>query len=216
MEVLLISATEGEIAPLLHQLPLRNNRIRLSVLVSGAGMVPTTWQLTQRLLSSPPDLVIHAGIAGTFHRDWPLGTVVELDRDCFADTGAKDKEGNFLSMFDLGLWQKDSLPFRDGWLRTPERPEGIPATGLLQTTGITVNTVNGYQPDISAFEMRYRPDIETMEAAAVFYACIQLNIPLISVRAISNYVEPRNRAAWDIPLAVSQLNQFLVSYLEAW
>ncbi len=213
MEILLISATSGEIAPLLERLPLNTPHIRISSLITGAGMIPTTWQLAGRLHTARPDLVIHAGIGGSFKQEYPLGSVVELTRDCFADTGAKDKDGRFLSMFELGLWQKDEFPFQGGWLPIPII-SGIPETGLPRVSGITVNTVNGLQADIDAVIQAYNPDIETMEAAAVIYACLLAGIPVRSIRSVSNYVEPRNRAAWNIPLAVGRLNDFLIQYLE--
>lgn len=213
MEILLISATQGEIAPLLDRRPLNNPRVRISPLITGAGMVPTTWQLAGRLKLSKPDLVIHAGIGGSFKQEYPPGSVVELARDCFADTGARDKDGRFLSMFELGLWQKDEFPFLDGWLPVPSHL-GIPETELPRVSGITVSTVNGLQEDIDAVVQTYNPDVETMEAAAVIYACLLADIPVRSIRSISNYVEPRNRAAWDIPLAVVRLNNFLMAYLE--
>ncbi|HRR11988.1 MAG TPA: hypothetical protein P5139_08260, partial [Tenuifilum sp.] len=58
--------------------------------------------------------------------------------------------------------------------------------------------------------------IETMESAAVFYVCLKLGKPFFCLRAVSNYVEPRNRQNWKIDIAVQNLwNELvlLVSYL---
>jgi futalosine hydrolase len=52
---------------------------------------------------------------------------------------------------------------------------------------------------------KYDPDIETMEGAAFFYICARECIPFISVRAISNMVERRDRKKWNIPLAIDNL-----------
>ena len=41
--------------------------------------------------------------------------------------------------------------------------------------------------------------------AAFFQVCLQHAIPFAEIRAISNWVEPRNREAWDIPAALKQL-----------
>jgi futalosine hydrolase len=49
-----------------------------------------------------------------------------------------------------------------------------------------------------------------MEGAAFFYACRQFNIPCLQIRAVSNYVEKRNRDNWDIPLAIKNLNNFAI------
>jgi futalosine hydrolase len=52
-----------------------------------------------------------------------------------------------------------------------------------------------------------------MEGAAFFYACARVELASIQLRAISNWVEPRNRDAWNIPLAISNLNQSLAQLL---
>jgi len=48
-----------------------------------------------------------------------------------------------------------------------------------------------------------------MEGAAFFYVCQLQKIPHIQIRSISNYVEPRNRANWNISLAIKNLNEVL-------
>ena len=54
-----------------------------------------------------------------------------------------------------------------------------------------------------------------MEGAAFFYACLMMQVPFLEIRSISNHVEPRNRAAWDIPLAIGQLNEVLIGMLKS-
>jgi futalosine hydrolase len=53
---------------------------------------------------------------------------------------------------------------------------------------------------------RFDPDIETMEGASFFYICRRESIPFFAVRSISNRVERRNRASWNIPLALENLS----------
>jgi futalosine hydrolase len=53
-----------------------------------------------------------------------------------------------------------------------------------------------------------------MEGAAFFYACREAGVPCLQIRAVSNYVEKRNRDAWQIGLAVKNLNTFAVELLE--
>jgi len=48
--------------------------------------------------------------------------------------------------------------------------------------------------------------VESMEGAAFFMACEQFEIPCIQIRAISNKVEKRNTANWDLSLAIKNLN----------
>ena len=53
-----------------------------------------------------------------------------------------------------------------------------------------------------------------MEGAAVFYACKMNNVPCLQVRAISNYVEPRNKENWQINLAINNLNNWIINFIE--
>jgi futalosine hydrolase len=46
-----------------------------------------------------------------------------------------------------------------------------------------------------------------MEGLAFCYSCINDRTPFIQLRAISNRVEKRNKHAWNIPLALENLNR---------
>ena len=48
-----------------------------------------------------------------------------------------------------------------------------------------------------------------MEGAAFFYACLSAGLEPVQLRAISNYVEPRNREAWRMREAITALNDTL-------
>jgi futalosine hydrolase len=58
---------------------------------------------------------------------------------------------------------------------------------------------------IERLRKKFNPDIETMEGATFFYICALEKIPFLSVRAISNRVEPGNRNSWNIQLALDNL-----------
>jgi futalosine hydrolase len=75
--------------------------------------------------------------------------------------------------------------------------------------------VHGAEASIQKIRDKY-PEIqvESMEGAAFFYACLAAGVPFAEIRSISNRVEPRNRDAWDLPLAIRNLNGVLVGMLE--
>ena len=58
-----------------------------------------------------------------------------------------------------------------------------------------------------AFIRRFQPQVESMEGAAFMYACATADVPFAHVRAVSNFVEPRNRAAWKIQEAIAALDR---------
>jgi futalosine hydrolase len=69
-----------------------------------------------------------------------------------------------------------------------------------------VNTVHGNARSIAAVTRRFKPQVESMEGAAFMYACLIHQIPFAEVRAVSNVVEKRNRAAWKLREAIDNLN----------
>jgi futalosine hydrolase len=77
---------------------------------------------------------------------------------------------------------------------------------------ITVNTVHGKDESIQRVIKKFHPDIESMEGAAFFYVCMMEKIPCIQLRSISNRIERRNRADWDILLSLSNLNEVLSQF----
>jgi futalosine hydrolase len=51
-----------------------------------------------------------------------------------------------------------------------------------------------------------------MEGIAFFHACLHHSLDFLELRSISNYVESRNRAAWNIPLAIQNVNNLVIRY----
>lgn len=222
MKVLLVSATPFEIQPLRASLNehferisdyyFKKNKLEIQLLITGVGMTYTAFALGNALARQPYDLAVNAGIAGAFNRELEPGAVVHVVSERFADVGVEEADGSFTDVHELGLMDPDLFPFRQGELIN----EHADAYSFLpKCNGLTVNKVHGSQDSIQAIRRKYRADVETMEGAAFFLACLLSGVPFLEIRAVSNYVEPRNKDAWDIPLAIENLNSMLISLLEA-
>lgn len=221
MKYLLVTATTGEVAPFIEYLKntasipeeyvFEYQNTRLEWLVTGVGLTATSFALGRKLaLDGPYTEVLNAGIAGAFPGSGLLiGDVVEIREETFADLGAEDAQGKLLSLAELGLMQPDSYPYINGFLvNNPKK--GL--DGLKTVRGISVNKTSGYAPSIEAIKARFEPEVESMEGAAFFYACLLSRQNFAAVRSISNYVEPRNRENWNIPLAIKNLNDHLIKW----
>lgn len=211
MTILLVAATEFEILPMLRRLETRSD-LPVQALVTGVGLVATTWALTRALERQRPDLVLNAGIAGAYDRQLELGAVVHVVSEQFGDLGVEEADGALSDVFDLGLTARSAPPFINGRLENP----GAALSGFLPNVhGLTVHKVHGTVRSIEAVRKKYpTAQVESMEGAAVFYACLLAGVPFLEIRAISNYVEPRNRAAWQIPLAIERLNEAVTDIVE--
>lgn len=199
MDILVVAATEAEILPFLGLSP--QQRQGIDTLVTGVGMVATALAIGQRLASARYDLLLNVGIAGSFDKSIALGEVVCVVQDTFSELGVEDGD-HFVNSELLGLAQCTFI--------SDQRHTMLHS--LRKCSGITVNTVHGNEDTINEVVNRLNPDTESMEGAAVFYAGHHFGIPVIQVRAISNYVERRNKANWQLPLAIDNLNRWLAAF----
>ena len=77
---------------------------------------------------------------------------------------------------------------------------------LPKATSITVNKVHGNEKTIKIISEKYNADTENMEGLAFYYVLKLINKPGIEIRAISNYVEKRNKDNWNIKDSIENLN----------
>lgn len=178
----------------------------VAALITGVGITATAYQMGRILAAHPFDLAVNIGLAGSFSKSLPPESVVEVVREEFGDLGAEDHD-QFIDIFGLGLQERNSFPFKDGFLFPLE--SGVNIMNISKVKGSTVHTVHGSEKSISAFTERSDAEVESMEGAAFFYACNQAGIPSLQIRAISNFVEPRNRETWKVKEALKALQQFL-------
>ncbi|MFN0275419.1 MAG: futalosine hydrolase [Chitinophagales bacterium] len=206
MKVLLVAATEFE-APM----NLQTKNGDLDILISGPGILNTVYTMMVQMKVKKYDFAIQAGICGAFHKNLSLGETVEVVSEEIADLGAED-DTSFQTVFEMGLMDKNMIPYQNGKILFPENTLDS-LRHLKKVHGITVNKVHGNEESIAKAIEKFQPEVESMEGAAFAYVCKMQNIPAVQVRAISNYVEKRNKANWKIELAVSNLHKVLVTLI---
>lgn len=214
-KILYVTATKPE-AEALNKILLTRpepeaiRNLEISILVTGVGSVATAWGLKQWLVTNrKPDLIINAGIAGSYKEEIGLGDVVLVASDCFADAGIEDDE-NLITLFEAGLTGENEFPYKNGILQADQYYSYMLKKKLKTAYAITVNTSTGSEATRDRLVKKFNPDIETMEGATFFYICIRENIPFLALRAISNRVEKRDRGSWNITLALNNLSFKLI------
>ncbi len=189
-------------------------RRSFEIIVTGVGGAAMSWALQKRFSAGTlPQMVIGAGIAGSYVTSLTPGDVVLTRSDCFADMGIDDN-GDFRSLFGANLADPDRPPFSGGRIYCSGEPFETLAGIFRSATGATVNMSSGSQAVIDRIRKAWDPDIETMEGAWLAYACALSGIPWVSLRAVSNMVEPRNTGNWNIPLAIRRLQESMTQALE--
>ena len=216
LKILFVTATSSE-ADALRRIDVITSdntcywfgKIRIYILITGVGSLSTAWSLKQWLSENEkPDLIINAGIAGSYRNDIKIGDVVMPVTDCFADSGIEDRD-NFLTLFEAGLADPDEFPYRSGLLHCDSYISEKYNKLLKPVSAITVNTATGSENNVNKLVKKFNPDIETMEGATFFYICTREKLSFLALRSISNFVEARNRSNWNIPLALKHLSEKL-------
>ena len=224
MRILLVAAVAMELSPVLARLgpadgpDLRLTRYRynghdVEVLLTGVGMVAAAAWCSRTMTERGYDLAINTGVCGSFDPSLELGSVVHVVRDRIAELGAEDGE-QLLSLTDLGLNEQEGQVFTGEALVNLSPPPNRVLDALPVVSAITVNTVHGNARTIAAVAQRFQPQVETMEGAAFMYSCLIHEVPFAQVRAVSNVVEPRNRAAWRMREAIDRLGEVTTGILE--
>lgn len=215
MNCLVIAATPIEIRPLLEKLKEGNipisNPIQLDVLITGIGLLATSYSLQKQIQLKRPDLIIQAGVGGCFDKKMKLGRVFIIKKEAIADQSVIELNA-LKTLFDLDLVPANQPPYQKGWLVNPHPI--VKKLRLPKATGISVNEITTHLQKVRFYKKQFNPLIESMEGAALHYVALQEDIPFIQLRSTSNYIAERNKKNWNMPAAIHSLNQTLLNLLE--
>ena len=183
------------------------------VIAVGVGPARAAAGTATALTKAPYDLVVSAGIGGGFAPHAPVGTLVVADEITAADLGAQTPDG-FLPVTDLGFGTVTHLP------PAALVHQAAEATGARTGAVLTVSTVTGTAERADELRRRHPTALaEAMEGFGVAEAAALHGVPVLEVRAVSNPVGPRDRAAWRIGEALQALAEGfgkLAPVLESW
>lgn len=220
-KLILVSATEAEIDPAIRHLNQHAETISFSQfnyrnlqivpLVSGIGSTMMAFSLARFKGLQDFNLIVHAGISGSYQQHIPVGSLVEVVSEQWGDLGAETIDGEFIDGFELNLMDSNRFPYLQTRLLKTRQ---VPNPNLPTAKGLTVNRTSGSQKNIEFLKTKYNCDVESMEGAGLFYAAKIMDIPFVSIRCISNFVEPRDKLKWKIPEAIENLNKFIISYFD--
>lgn len=211
--VLFVVAVEAE-AQAVRQAAQQVPDVYTTIMVGGVGPVDAAVSTMRALLQEEYDQVVSAGIGGGFAPEVPaLGAIVLGSSAHFADLGAASGDG-FLSVEQLGFGQS-CLAFESVW--TQRWQTALAAAGIPSERGpiITVATATGTAEGAQALRQRVPGALaEGMEGYGVARAAASCGVAFTEIRAISNWVGPRDRAAWRIPEALKALEAACQTGLE--
>lgn len=157
---------------------------------TGVGKVNATFRLTEAIYRVHPDVVLNVGTAGTTkHR---LGDIVLC-------TQFIDRDMRVLADFGV-IWQ----------LNTGESLKAFPWKWNLPTDGCC-NTGDSFVTDASGVE----GDVVDMEAFAQAQVCMELNIPFMAIKYVTDLIGQNSVKHWEDKLADARrdLETFFVTQI---
>lgn len=235
--IMVLAATERELAQLSFGLGTRRVSLsaplqvsgaayegkRILLAVSGVGKVNTAFTAALLLERYRPHLLINCGCGGAFPSSGlRVGDLAIASAEVYGDEGVCTA-GGWLDLKAMGLptvnhrgvccYNEIPLSLQPAELAM----QLAAALGIPSRRGrfVTVSSCSGTVARGDELWQRYQPICENMEGAAAAHAAMLLGVPMLEVRCISNMVEDRNLAAWDIERAVETAQRFVLKYIES-
>jgi len=212
-KILIVAATAFEIDTVLKTFKIETDTScglyagshNVSALITGVGMVNTAYYLG-RHSHAEFDIIINAGICGAVNLSLKIGEVVDVVSDTLSELGAEN-DADFISFKDLNLGGTS--------LYLPKNTSNMATLkSLKKVNAITVNKVHGNTESIKKMIALHNPDIETMEGAAFFRGTEHMQAKCLQIRSVSNYVQKRDKSKWNVPLAIRNLNNFVIQLIK--
>ncbi|MFB4163959.1 futalosine hydrolase [Alteribacillus sp. JSM 102045] len=202
-KVLILTAVEAEREAVLRGL---QDHPQFDVIAGGVGLAEAAASTAIALAKESYTAVVSAGIAGGFRGQTDLESIVVANEMWGADLGAETSKG-FQSIDALGLGSSryDCEPLLTEKLNTYISKIGLSTqTGPILTT-VTVTGTFGTAEDLAGRIPGAKA--EAMEGFGVAAAAKKIGVPAFEIRAISNFVGPRDRENWKIKGSLAALEQ---------
>lgn len=235
--VIVTASTRMELSELLHAtaaLPVEGGRLplfradvggtELFIAQTGIGKVNAASAATHLLERYAPDLIVNTGCGGAFAGSGlEVGDLAVAQSESLADEGVQTPEGwRGLDLIGIPLYEgRGERIFNtvalDGELAR-RALDCAAAHGFRAGLGpfLTVSTCSGTAAQGEELLRRFPGVCENMEGAAVAHVALIYGVPCLEVRGISNMVEARDLARWDLKRAVGEVQRFLSAFLKQW
>ena len=215
---------------------------RFQVIITGPGMVNTALALGSHLGHHRPGLIIQTGIAGFFHEQGlSMGGIGLATAETDIHSGVENLEqgGQLLPLpFALtgtpmegsdgqlamhpGLINMARTQIAQRFLSgrvlpgiNPQKISYPPACPVVTGPFITVSTITARKTTIARLARTYTPIMEAMEGMAAAQVAGRHGVPFLEIRSGSNPVGTRNKADWNIPLAVKRIAMALAALFDS-
>ena len=202
--ILLVAATELEALPLAEK---KNGR-QHELFVAGVGLLETAVRLTRRLGEGRGDvsLVLNFGVAGAYAGSGAgLLDICLAESEVLGDFGichAETIEPLGGQLAGKAIFSLDPRYLAQAWEILGKHDCSCKKGAFVTVHGATATAKRG-----AMLHAAHNGLCENMEGGAVARVCEEFAVPCLEVRCVSNMVEDRNLANWQLAAAVQKCGQ---------
>ncbi len=193
-------------------------------MISGPGVFNTAHALTVYLEHTRPTLILDTGIAGGFASfgsgDDDAGGAIGSGGIRIGDIGIAAREQYLHTVntpaagLPFDLIENQPLTRQGIYPVNPELLDVYHGLFTREFAGpiargnfITVSSITASHRHAQKIYTRFCPVMEAMEGAAAFHVAALYDVPIIEIRAASNFVGEGDKDKWDFPLACEKVQQ---------
>ena len=197
---------------------------RILLCISGMGKVNAAHAATLIFSQFNPEAIVVFGIGGAYASSGArIGDLAIAKEEIAGDEGVLTQEG-FKDAEYIGiplLKTSTSVIYSTYTASEPLVKESLRSLMAYQEavhvgSFVTLSTCTGTTARARELEERYHGLCENMEGAAVAQIAVLHGVPWLEVRGISNIVEQRDLATWDIPKATQSVQQAIIRIVAGW
>lgn len=187
----------------------------------GVGKANAASAITSIIERHSPSLVIVTGCAGAYlGSGLSIGDLAVATDEIFADEGSASPAG-WLDMRSLNLPLHtngkqayfNSIPLSKHPAEQAMQLAEFFGVKMIRGRFATVSTCSGVRSIGNELSKRHQVICENMEGAAIALICLRYGTPCLEIRGMSNLVEDRDPARWDIPKAVEAAQRFVLKLI---
>lgn len=188
--------------------------------ISGIGKTNAAHAATVLIEKHSPSCIVSFGIGGAYPSSGlRVGDIAVAEKEVYADEGVLLKDGHHsLEITGIPLLKVrgrkyfNEFPADKGLSRLALKAAGSIAhckAGIF----LTVSACTGTRKRAAELAAKFSPVCENMEGAALAHICRIYGIPFVEIRGISNMVEDRDKAKWQIELASENCQKAVLQFL---
>jgi futalosine hydrolase len=202
--ILLVAATEMETLSLAG----KKGGLPYALLVAGVGPLETAVRLTRRLCEGREDisLVLNFGVAGAYADSGAgLLDICLAESEVLGDFGICRQEGvaPFAGQLaEQGFFPLDARHLAWAWEILLRHDYLCKKGAFVTVNGVTATAKRG-----ALLQAAHNGLCENMEGGAVARVCSEFSLPCLEVRCVSNMVEERDLANWQLAAAARKCGQ---------